>query len=403
MLAYPDYDNCIINLISSIRRYYRTPFAYPTLRAVDRELDKFYKNIVLIIIDGLGKNMFEEYLGRGTFLRRRMTGKLTSVFPSAEIPSYTSCLTGLSPNEHGWLGRRLFFKEFCRTIDVTNNTDAYSKGVVTRTGGAAQFIMPYENIFPEISRSVIAPVQPFTISRQGLDIPETGNYHKVALTERRIFELIEKICATNQHTFTFVRWNEPAEIAAREGCESENIRDFLIKFSESLEELCEKLTDTFIILTSDHGMTDIYEEIPIHHYRNIMDCLVMPPHVEGRAMCFFVKNHMRSDFKRIFEENFSGDFVLLSGGDAARKEIFGRGRRHPKASDFMGDYVACAISDKIMRFRALNEKPAPPPKADCGGLTEDEMIVPLVTIPTKLTLEYRPPMLEDITPNINYY
>ncbi len=402
MLAYPDYDNCIINLISSIRRYYRTPVAYPTLPAIDKELDKFYKNVVLIILDGVGKNMLEETLGRSNFLRRRMTGRITSVYPSADIPSYTSLLTGLSPNEHGWLGRRLFFKEFCRTIDVSTNTDAYSRGTITRTD-AAKFIMPYENIFSDISRSVIAPVQPFTIARQGCDIPETGNIHKTALTRKRLFDLIEKICATNQHTFTFARWNEPAEIVSRDGCESEELKDFLQGFSSELEELCKKLTDTFIVVTSTHGMADIYEEIPVHHYRNLMDCMIMPPHVEGRAMIFFVKNYRKSDFKREFEEKFSGDFVLLSNGDMNRREIFGRGRQHPKVSDFTGDYMACAISDKIMRFRALNEKPANPPKADCGGLTEEEMILPLITIPTDITLEYRPPMLEDITPNVRYF
>ena len=41
--------------------------------------------------------------------------------------------------------------------------------------------------------------------------------------------------------------------------------------------------------------------------------------------------------------------------------------------------------------------------AACGGLTESEMIVPLITVSTKKTQEYRPPMLEDITPNINFY
>lgn len=402
LLAYPDYDNCIINIISSLRKYYRTSAAYPTIPELDRQLGGFYKNVVLIMFNGMGMDMLESNLSMADFLRQRCIGSVTSVFPSARTASYISAETGLSPNEHGWLGHNLFFKEFCRCVSVFKNCDSYSRQPVAQPN-VAQFIMPHESIFKDIKRSVIANVQPFTIAEPGYNIPENGNYHKTAESQKRLFELINLICETRQHTFTFVQWNEAAEAARKEGCASDGVYNCLKSFSDNLEAACERLSDTLFIVSAGHGMIDIYREIAVHHQRELMECMTMPPDIEGRAMSFFVKPERKADFNRIFTESFAEDFILMPKPELMRKELFGRGKNHPKVSDFTGDFVACGISDKILRYRSLNEKPHPAPMAACGGLTESEMIVPLITVSTKKTLEYRPPMLEDITPNINFY
>lgn len=401
MLSYPDYDNSILNVISSVRRYYRTSTAYPTLPLLDDVIGAFYKNVVLILLDGMGMNMAES-LPRSAFLRRKISRTLTSVFPSADMAAYTSCLTGLSPNEHGWLGRKLFFKEFCRTIDIVTNTDAYTKGAVTRMS-AARFVMPHEYIFGDIANSIIASVQPFTIAREGQVLSEKGNYHKTAVTQKKLFDLILRICATDQHTFTFVRWNEPAELAELYGCDSDEVKAMLGDISANLEAVCGSMTDTLFIVTSSHGMTDISDELRIDRMRDITDCLTMPPFVEGRAVSFFVKSECRQAFERLFIDKFSSEFILLTRAELFRRNILGRGITHPKTSDFVGDYMACAISDKSMRFLALNEKPVKPPAAMSGGLTDAEMLVPLAVIPTKQTAKYRPPKLEDITPNRKFF
>ncbi|MDE7278962.1 MAG: alkaline phosphatase family protein, partial [Oscillospiraceae bacterium] len=98
MLSYPDYTRCPVNIISSIRKYYRAPNVYPTLPKLDSHLSKFYKNIVLIVLDGMGTDMMERNLSPMSFLRRNFTENLTSVFPSTTAAAMTSYYTGLTPN-----------------------------------------------------------------------------------------------------------------------------------------------------------------------------------------------------------------------------------------------------------------------------------------------------------------
>ena len=195
MLSYPDYTRCPVNIISSIRKYYREPNVYPTLPKLDAHLSKFYKNIVLIVLDGMGTDMMERNLSPISFLRRNFTENLTSVFPSTTAAAMTSYYTGLSPNEHGWLGWSLFFKEFCRTIDIFTNLDSYTKTPVA-SANAAEFVMPYETIYRDIANSIIGDVQPFTITNEKVTIAEKGNIHKTADTFERVCELIKMICQT---------------------------------------------------------------------------------------------------------------------------------------------------------------------------------------------------------------
>lgn len=388
MLSYPDYSRCPVNVISSILKYYRKPLAYQSLHELDKELDKFYKNVVLIVLDGMGTDMLERNLPKSDFLRKNHIDNITSVFPSAAVPAMTSFYTGVSPNEHGWLGKSLYFKEFCRTIDVSTNLDSFTKTPVTKAS-AAEFVMPYETIYDEIAGSIIGEVQPFVITNENVSIPEKGCIRKTTDRFERVCELIKMICDTSQNTFTFVRWNSPDDTAHKEGCYGDRTAEKLAAISSHIKVLCRDLTDTLLIITSDHGMKDISEEIKINYISEIMDCLVIPPFVESRAASCFVKNDRRTDFERAVYNYLGNDFLLLSKSDIIARGILGGGRQHSKIADFIGDYMIIAIADKSIRYLTLNAKPKPPHAADHGGLTNEEMIIPLIVVPTKQTKEYK--------------
>lgn len=388
MLSYPDYNRSILNIVSAIMKYYRRPYEYPTLPKLDVQLERFYKNVVLIVLDGMGTDMLESNLKPDEFLRKNFVQNVTSVFPSTTASAMTSYYTGVSPNEHGWLGWSMFFKEFCRTIDVFTNVDTYTKQPAA-TLNAAEFVMPYETIFQSISESIIGEVQPFTISQSKVNISGKGHIHKTAEKFERVCELIKLIAATDQQTFTYVQWCSPDDTAHRTGCYSDETKEKLTSISRMLEDLCKSLTDTLIIVSADHGMIDITDEVRIDRIPEINECLILPPFIESRAMSFYVKSDRKTDFERAFSNYFAHDFLLLSRYDVFDKKILGEGTSHPKTLDFIGDYFACAISDIGLRYQTLNAKPKNLNKANHGGLTEKEMTVPLIIANTPQTKAYK--------------
>lgn len=397
MLCFPNYKKNIVNVISSIKKYYRIPTDVPSLQLLDLELNKMYKNVVLLVISGVGENMLTELLHPNDILFESLTDSLTSVFPAYPTTSLASCISGQCPCEHGRLGQTMFFKELCRTVELATNMDPYS-GTQASLGNAADFLIPTDSYFGEIADSIIGGVQPFSIAMTGTRIPEDKSFHKVADTTKRLAELIKMISETDQNTFTLAHWSAVRNIAAANGCLTYETSDALKEINHVIEWLSKELTDTIIIVTSDHGMTDISNELMLNLRFDLMDCLTMPPSFGKRAVNFFVKAERRSFFERAFKGEFSEDFMLMKKDEVMNRDLLGIGRVNKKISDFMGDYLALAISDKTMKYRALNEKHKPAEKASFGGLTSDEMCLPLAVITTERSSRGKIPFFENITP-----
>lgn len=66
----PDYNNSIVNLMSSIRKYFDLDYEGNTLDIVDTLLKKNNpKNVVVILYDGMGSRLVKRNLDSNSFRR----------------------------------------------------------------------------------------------------------------------------------------------------------------------------------------------------------------------------------------------------------------------------------------------------------------------------------------------
>ena len=103
-IKYPDYNNSIVNLACSVIKHYGAENHHETLAIFDNYLEKNYKNVVVMLLDGLGVDALENHLDKGSFLRRHFVSEISTVFPPTTTAATTSVESGLTPKEHGWLG-----------------------------------------------------------------------------------------------------------------------------------------------------------------------------------------------------------------------------------------------------------------------------------------------------------
>ena len=61
-LVMPDYKNCIANLPNSILKKFGVETVGDTLPLLDPYLEKDYRNIVVILLDGMVKCVIEKHL-----------------------------------------------------------------------------------------------------------------------------------------------------------------------------------------------------------------------------------------------------------------------------------------------------------------------------------------------------
>lgn len=154
----------------------------------------------------------------------------------------------------------------------------------------------------------------------------------------------------------------------------------ILDSQNKIEGLCSKLEDTLVIVCADHGHKDIDIRYNILDYPEILECLIMPPYFEQRALTFWVKEDKKGDFVDLFNKHFCEKFLLLSKKEFLDNHFLGYGIQHKKIDDFIGDYVALSISDASIKIET-NLAPGKKDKRSTHcGLTKDEMEVPLIVI-----------------------
>ena len=168
-------------------------------------------------------------------------------------------------------------------------------------------------------------------------------------------------------------WVQPDLYEHQFGIYSDEVKDVLVELNNGFEELIENVDDdTLVVCIADHGLTNI-EPINLTKYSDIMSSLKRLPSLEPRAMNFFVKDEKIDEFREMFNKHFENEYLLYSKQEVLEMKLFGEGKQHPMIDDFLGDYIAIAISNYMFVLNEENKH-----KAHHAGLLEDEMMVPLI-------------------------
>lgn len=389
--ALPDYNNCLVNLSNSILKKFGARTTAGTLPLADKYLEGEYQNVVLLILDGLGTSIVERHLEKNGFFRSHMAGALDSVYPPTTVAATTSILSGLYPNEHGWLGWDVYYPQINKNVTVFTNTeqlkekenavpsaadpdgkkrwteDSLEKAVPAAAYNVGYQYTPYKNIIEIINESggsayAAMPYMP--------PYPQSAD----ALLNR-----VEKLCHEPGRKFIYAYWNEPDSTMHKTGTGSPETHRIVTMLEKMAEKTVSGLSDTLFLITADHGHI-VSENICLLDYPEIMRCLVRPPSFEPRTLNLFVKDEYKETFPKIFNKYFGDSFVLLTKDEALSERLFGTGNDRDGLEDMIGDYIALAISDKSIFITHFHTQKM---RGGHAGLTEAERKIPFIVIEKK--------------------
>lgn len=363
-LKYKNYDHSIVNLMSSIQKHYHLVTNHSTLQNVDEILaKKDYKNVIVMVCDGMGKSILDQHLSQVSFLQKNTIDVISSVIPSTTAAATTSYLTGLTPIETGWLGWSLYLKDIDRIVDIFTSKDSYSAEYVGVDCG--QEYLPYT-----------------CIGKQIMEANETVHYYELwpsfkpngCKNFKQMYHRLIKICKQKDKKFIYVYYDLPDHDIHNYGTMDKVVHKDLLTINKFVEKLAKKTKDTVAFISADHGLIDVVP-ILLYTYYELLNCLTRMPYQDGRCTSFSIKKGMEKTFVNLFQRYFEGKFVLFSKKEAIKREIFGKNGIHPLAESILGDYIAIAI-DKY--YFAFNPK-KPLFKGHHAGLTKDEMLIPLIS------------------------
>ena len=123
-ITMPDYNHSILNSITSILKHYKVETNHTSLKSLDNRLNHGYKNVVFIILDGMGEHILNNISPEGYFSSKKIDC-VTSVYPSTTTAALTTYYSGKPPYETGWIAWSQYFKEYGRALDMLSHKESY--------------------------------------------------------------------------------------------------------------------------------------------------------------------------------------------------------------------------------------------------------------------------------------
>ncbi len=367
-LVKPDYSRSIVNLSSWILKNFGLDTVHKPL-----DLDTGYEKIVLIIVDAMGAVALDKVM---RFYRPRNFSEfsvLTSVFPSTTTSALTSFYTALTPSAHGMLGYILFLKEYGF---LTNMIEFTPVGMERdKLGDRIVFdrFLRVPTVFQRLSEIGVKSyiVSPSRYQNSGLArILHRGG---IVVGYTSIGDLILKVSDLTRkpHRALITVYIPNADGVGHRESERAYLNEIAMILRQIDTLLLNRVpNDVIYVITADHGMIRTPREYEIwwDPSHEIMGFLEMPPGGERRMMHLYTRNPER--LLEFLEDRYPRQGLYLLKEEAL--QLFGG-----SDSSRIGDVVLIALKNHSFNFKYT-------PKDDRlrgmhGGLTEEEMLIPLVT------------------------
>ncbi len=362
----PNYKKSLLSLTSSILKHYGIDTPHTSLCQLDELLKKGYKNVVVMLFDGMGEAILKKHLSENSFLRSNDKDVLSSVFPPTTTAATTTIETGLAPIEHAWLGWALHFEQIGKNVCLFPNT-VFKQNEVAADFHVARTFIPYKSIFQKIEEGTNGRVKAYNVSAY-------SDYKASTLDE--ICDAVRSLCKEDGRKYIYTYWKQPDYDMHDLGTEHEIVHAHIQNINEEVEKLCGDLQDTIVIVTADHGLIDVEWDV-MPRYDDVFGCLKDLPTMESRALSCFVNDGMKKQFEQAFNEHFGKYYELLTHEQVFESGLFGYGDKHPFVEAFVGDYLAIAKSNVCLDVAEQDE---PRFRAAHAGATQDEYDVPFIVI-----------------------
>jgi Type I phosphodiesterase / nucleotide pyrophosphatase len=374
----PDYSGgSLVNLIASIvAARGGKPLHAPLANVPETKLSDA-RNIVLLIVDGLGDNYLLRR-GAGGELARRRRAALTSVFPSTTASAITTSYTGRTPLEHGLTG---WFTYFGEAGCVSAALPFRSRGdylPLARRGVTPEQIYVSSSVFEQL------PVQSVVVTYRDI-IDSEYNVRHCRGAQRIAYETLEELVSGieaavksgDARKFVYAYWPVYDMVSHRHGAGGDEAFAELSKIDAAFGELLARLagTESVVIATADHGFIDVAPEASLELPSSLARQLRFPLCGERRVAYCHVHDPVL--FIQKAKEWLGERADVMPSHRLVDEGWFGPGAPHPRFAERIGDVAL------VMRERYAVKDWAPGESrhlhiGNHGGTSEDEMLIPLI-------------------------
>jgi hypothetical protein len=374
----PDYSGGgLVNLMASIVQACGAAPRHAELAALPAAELSAARNVVLLIIDGLGDHYLRRR-GAGGELARRRRCAMTSVFPSTTASAITTTYTGCTPLEHGLTG---WFSYFGEAGCVGAPLPFMSRGdglPLQRRGFSTASAFPAPGIFASLAaRSIVVTYKDIVDSAYNLQHCRGAERIAYESAEELPGALEGAVKSGADRKFIYAYWPDYDRSSHRHGSEGAESNAQFARMDAAFGELLRRLsgTESIVIATADHGFVDVAPEHSLELPPSLASLLRFPLCGERRAAYCHV--HSPREFMDRAKQWLGERADVRESRELVDEGWFGGGTPHPRFAERIGDVTL------VMRERyTIKDWVAGEARhlhiGNHGGTSEAEMTIPLI-------------------------
>lgn len=377
-LILPDYSN--LNIVELMRFLYSKYGVDINCNNEDNfsNLINLKKHTVFILIDGMGSNLIN-LLPDNSVLKQHKVEDMITVCPSSTGCVLTSVATATYPSEHGIIGWYNYNRE--HDIDYypllftdRDGNDLNKKGInvndifkidskLNKLNVKTKVLYPeyiYDSVYSNYAASS-------SIRNSYSDLDDA-------------FKKLKSIVYEDESTFTYLYIPYIDDLEHDYGYDSKEVMDKLIEIDNLIKDVINS-KDTTIIITADHGQTnvDINKDI-IMDFNEYDKYFYAKPGIDFGMSTYYVKKDKINEFETKFYNDYKNKMYLFQMDEFLKNKVFGPNKYNDYLKSNLGEYISLCESDSQFINSDDIESYYKKTKGNHSGLSKDEMIIPLIVI-----------------------
>jgi len=373
----------------------------PLYSAVKNHINRRPDKIIVILVDGFGFSLWKKFSHLPfikTLHSHQAVIPISAVFPSTTAAALATIHTGLSPLEHCLLEWNEYFPELDEILETIPFKILGAKGTDTLLEKKVNpsILLDKQTIYEQLDKEGIKSVHFINKSYAYScfsDLCHRGSLVIPFINASDLFyQLLVKIKNGDERLY-FVYWDKVDALEHEYNPSNEAVRIEIETFfhlfqEEFLNKLSAKIKgETLLILTADHGQIAVKPEETIYlnsfpelenSYMKSPSGRPILPTGSPRDVFLHIDNKKINSVYSFLKKELEGKAQILTSGEALEKHLFGEGVVTEKFLSRLGNLLILPSRNNSVWYEHVKGAKFKH-HGHHGGLSSEEMVVPLVT------------------------
>jgi hypothetical protein len=341
------------------------------------------EHLVLVLADGFGMN-FVETLYDDAFIPNHLMAEMRTVFPSTTPIVLTSLATGKWPSRHAVIGWFLKIRQIHDVSTIISFVRTADRKPLSELGVCAQDAYPMPSRIGRTRRNALYIV-PQQIVRSAYSDYWAGGVSQVGYDvkspQQAIEMAIRHIRAAIMPTCVYLYLPQVDGAAHELGASHETTLRAAMQMDAMLGALASALPyNTRLVMTADHGHLNapLSKTYAIGADDEIVRLCSGALTGDQRAVYAHVAEGKMDAFREAVYRKCGNDFLVLTAEEVEAARLLGAGALSEDTRYRMGNALALPTGDAVLDYSAAVGDDTHPIVSHHGGLTPNEIRIPLV-------------------------